>query len=91
MEADAEAGREPPPDFSKWHNPNIDAARVLDVWTSTMPHPNKPTVVIIGSGPNREGNIKHWLNHLSTVEITVICIDHQIGGYGHDWTTARLQ
>ena len=54
--------------------------------TASSPLPSKPTFVILGSGPDpRKGNIADWISQLS-VDVRVICIDHEVGGYEHDWT-----
>ena len=80
----------PTPDFSQWHNPSLESYKALDVWTSGSPIPNKPSIVILGSGEPSDGDIRSWLYKLTATDINVICIDHWIGGYEHDWSVPKV-
>ena len=78
------------PNFSRWHNPNIDSSDLLNVWTASSALPTKPTIVVFGAGADRAEDSKYWTNNLSTGAIECIRLDKHIGGYEHDWTVPSV-
>ena len=79
----------PAPDFSRWLNPALESYSVLETWTSSSPLPTVETVLILGSGELRDGDVRDHVRKLSQQAghpVKVIVVDKSIGGYEHDWT-----
>jgi hypothetical protein len=76
----------PTPDLSTWFDPVNQSYAEMDVWTVDRPLPNALTVLLLGSGDEREGDTAWWLVQESNGQVRGVRIDTCIGGYGHDWT-----
>ena len=81
----------PAPDFSRWLHPGKESYEVLDLWTSSTPLPVAPTIVLIGAGGRRDGDGPATTKALTGGAVHVIAIDHEIGGYEHDWRLPAVQ
>ena len=82
-----------PPDFSRWLNPGLESYTVLDTWTASSPLPTSETIVVIGSGNARDGDVRDHLLSISRQAghpVHVVIIDKAEGGYEHDWTVDRV-
>ena len=81
----------PAPDFSRWLHPGKESYEILDLWTSSTPLPVAPTIVLIGAGARRDGDGPATAKALTGGAVHVIAIDHEIGGYEHDWRLPAVQ
>ena len=81
----------PAPDFSRWLHPGRDSYELLDLWTSSTPLPAVPTIVLIGAGSRREGDGPATTKALTGGAVHVVAIDHELGGYEHDWRLPAVQ
>ena len=81
----------PAPDFSRWLHPGRDSYELLDSWTSSTPLPTVPTIVLIGAGGRRDGDGPATTKALTGGAVHVVAIDHDIGGYEHDWRLPAVQ
>ena len=81
----------PAPDFSRWLHPGQESYDVLDLWTASTPLPTSPTIVLIGAGGKRDGDGPSYVKSLTGDAVRTIAIDHEIGGYEHDWRLPAVQ
>ena len=81
----------PAPDFSRWLHPGQESYDVLDLWTASTPLPTSPTVVLIGAGGKRDGDGPSSVKSLTGDAVRVVAIDHELGGYEHDWRLPAVQ
>jgi hypothetical protein len=60
----------------------------VDNWNAS-PH-KVDTIMLLGSGEEREGDTVWWLGQQSEGNVRAVRIDTCIGGYGHDWTVTEV-
>ena len=81
----------PAPDFSRWLQPGMDSYESLELWTASTPVPTSPTLVLIGAGAKRDGDGPSCVKAFTGGAVSTIAIDHELGGYEHDWRLENVQ
>ena len=69
----------------------MDSYESLELWTASTPIPTSPTLVLIGAGAKREGDGPSCVKSFTGGAVTTIAIDHELGGYEHDWRLENVQ
>ena len=78
----------PSPDFAQWRVVGSDG--YITSWNVSRAPPNQPFIIILGSGPKRDGDGESWTSELSRGGVVAVCIDHERGGYEQDWRVDQV-